>query len=242
MAEKIDVRPSFCAALRAARKCGRVAVIPDLKVRSPKEGELLRSRDPVDLALRFQAAGASALSVVTEAETFGGSLELLAQVAERVQLPVLRKDFIRDQKDLQETVEAGASAVLLIVAHLSRDELADLHQGAHDLGLETLIEVHTEAELETVLDLGLKLDTLGVNNRDIVRFETDSGTVATTERLARLIPEGTLLVSESGIGSADDVRRAALAGATAVLVGTALLQATEPTELLHAFQMALQKV
>lgn len=242
MAETVRARPSFTGALREARARGQVAVIPDLKVRSPKEGELIRDRDPVELARAFEAAGAPVLSVVTEEKTFGGSLTMLAQVAESVRVPVLRKDFIRDRNDLEETAQAGASAVLLIVAHLRRDQLASLHAAAHDLGLETLIEVHTEAELEMVLDLNLELDALGVNNRDIVQFETDAGTVATTERLAAMVPKTTLLISESGIMSVDDVRRAVEAGATAVLVGTALLQAEDPVKQLQAFQMALQEV
>ena len=157
-------------------------------------------------------------------------------------MPVLREDFIRDLRDVEATAKAGASAVLLIAAHLTSTRLAALHKGAQALGLETLIEVHTEAELMKVLDLGLRLDALGINNRDITRLETDAGTVANTERLAALVPPGTLLVSESGIGSVDDVRRAVQAGATAVLVGTALLLAADPVEAFHSFQWALQKV
>lgn len=242
MTEAAGSRPTFSAALRRARADGRVAVIPDIKVRSPKEGELLRGRDPVDLAVRFEAGGAPALSVVTATGAFGGSLDLLARVAESVRVPVLRKDFIRDLRDVEATAKAGASAVLLIAAHLTSTRLAALHEGAQALGLETLIEVHTEAELMKVLDLGLRLDALGINNRDITRLETDAGTVANTERLAALVPPGTLLVSESGIGSVDDVRRAVQAGATAVLVGTALLLAADPVEAFHSFQWALQKV
>lgn len=228
-------RPSFVTALLAERGRGKVPVIPDLKVRSPKEGQLIAG-DPVDLAQALVTAGAPALSVVTEGKEFAGSVDMLARVARNVNVPVLRKDFIRDPRDIQVTYEAGASAVLLIVAQLSRDELVALHDKAHQVGLETLIEVHNQQELEMVK--GLRLDALGINNRDILQLELDSGTVSTTEQLASGVPPGTVLVSESGITSTDDVRRAMRAGATAVLVGTAILRAQDPTECLRAFRSA----
>lgn len=232
--QSLNGRSSFSEALRAVRRSGRMAVIPDIKVRSPKEGALLRGRDPVELAKLLEAAGAAALSVVTEEESFGGSLELLEKVCCAVQVPVLRKDFIQDETQLKESQEAGADAVLLIAAHLEGPRLARLHEAAHRLGLETLIEVHTEAELKSVI--GLQLDALGINNRDILQLERDGGTVATTERLARLVPDSIVLISESGIATVDDVRRAARAGATAVLVGTAILQADDPAACLQAMQ------
>lgn len=233
--ERLPFRPSFAAALRREQQSGRVPVIPDLKVRSPKEGELLRGRDPVRFARELAAAGAPAISVVTESERFGGSLEMLAAVAAGVDVPVLRKDFIRDPAELERSQAAGAAAVLLIAAHLAAEELAALHEEAHRRGLQTLIEVHTPEELAKVR--GLELDALGINNRDILQLERDDGTVSTTERLAPLVPPGTLLVSESGIATPEDVHRAIAAGATAVLVGTAILKAADPVACLRALQM-----
>lgn len=235
-----QVRPSFAQALVAASLTDRVPVICDLKMRSPKEGLLVGARDPVALAVALAEAGAPALSVVTESGQFGGSLDLLSRVAREVSVPVLRKDFIKSRRDIEDTYNAGASAVLLIAAHLSQAELIDLHEEAHRFGLETLIEVHTREELERVT--GMQLDVLGINNRDIVQLEMDSGTVANSEALAGQVPPGTVWVSESGIMTPQDVRRAVEAGATAVLVGTAILRADDPVAQLMAFQKAMLPV
>jgi indole-3-glycerol phosphate synthase len=224
------VSRSLQQALRRAQAraacTGLFPVIPDIKLRSPKAGDLLGDRDPVALASALAAAGAPALSVVTETAHFGGSLSLLRAVAAAVQIPVLCKDFIRTPSDIAAAAHAGAAAVLLIAAHLPPPLLAELHEEAHDLGLETVVEVHTAEELQRVLSL--RLDCLGINNRDITGLELDAGDVRTTETLAADVPPGTTFISESGIHTPADVSCAQRASATAVLVGTAILQAADP--------------
>jgi indole-3-glycerol phosphate synthase len=151
-------------------------------------------------------------------------------------VPILRKDFVRTEAGLDETVAAGADAILLTVGILADEEglLARLHAAARERGLETLVEVHDEKELARVAELGLRPDLLGVNNRDILIGETDDGDVALTESLAPGRPSGVLLLSESAITGPDDARRARAAGADAVLVGTAILQAPDPAEAIRA--------
>jgi indole-3-glycerol phosphate synthase len=203
-------------------------VIADIKPLSPRDGDLLAGRRPADLAAALEAAGACALSVVTESRHFGGSCATLAEVAGATSLPVLRKDFLTDQIQLRQTRDAGAAAVLLIVATVPAAALRPLFDAALDLGLEPLVEVHTEAELERALELSPTL--VGINNRDILRLETDPGDVSTTHALAPKIPEGVVIVSESALLADEDVRSALAAGVDAVLVGTMLLQAADPAE------------
>ena len=174
------------------------------------------------------------ISVVTEPQDFGGSVELLRQVAAAVDAPVLRKDFVRDRAGLAATREAGASAILLTVCMIERDVFAELHETAHELGLETLVEVHDGEELEWVRSNGLEPDLLGINNRDIQVREVDDGDVSLTEGLTPLVPGGWLVLSESAITGPDDARRAREAGADAVLVGTSILQATDPAAAIDA--------
>ena len=219
-------------AIGAAQRAGQVPVIADIKPVSPRDGDLLAGRRPADLAVALEAAGACALSVVTESRHFGGSCDTLAEVVGATALPVLRKDFIVDLAQLRETREAGAAAVLLIVATVPPDALGPLFDAALDLGLEPLLEAHTEAELERALALSPTL--IGINNRDIRRLETDPGDVSTTAALAPRVPEGVVIVSESALLTDGDVRRALSAGADAVLVGTMLLQAENPAARLAA--------
>jgi len=215
----------FSAAIAAQREHGRVAVIPDIKCISPKEGDLLRGRDPVSVAASLVSFGAPVLSVVTERRHFGGSPELLQAIAERTGVPVLRKDFIKDVQGLRDTVALGATAVLLIVASVDEATLKMLYEQALSLGLEPLVEVHTAQEMALAKTLRPLL--LGINNRDILNLELDSGSPERTQRLISEKPDGCLLISESGILSAEDARRAARAGADAILVGTALWQAPD---------------
>jgi len=207
---------------------GRLPVLSEIKVRSPKEGDLLRGRDPVALAQTMAGRPVAGISVVTEPADFGGSVELLRNVAAAVEVPVLRKDFVSDRAALEETVAAGAAAILLIVSRIDRGLFAGLHGTAQELGLETLVEVHDAAEIEWVRGQELEPDILGINNRDIVRLEVDDGDVSLTERLTRLVPHGWVVLSESAIAGPDDARRARDAGADAVLVGTSILQASDP--------------
>lgn len=209
-----------------ALKNGKCKIIADIKRVSPLYGDLLRGRAPARLAAAFERQGAPCISVVTEREHFGGGLDMLRAVTDNVKIPVLRKDFIRTEKDLRLTKECGASAVLLISSvYKTPDELKDLYLGAVDAGLEPFVETHTAEELRFALRLNAGL--IGVNNKDILALERDGGTV---EHLREIIKNADVkdcvLVSESGIETEDDVKKALAYGADAVLVGTALLRGT----------------
>jgi len=221
-------RGRFSAALEAARADGRAPLVAEIKRRSPKEGDLLAGRDPAALAGTMAAAGAACLSVVTEPKHFGGSLQLLRTVTSAVSLPVLRKDFLAAPRDVEATREAGASCLLLIVARLDWPMLVALHREARRSGLESLVEVHNEAELQRALTLDL--DLLGINNRDIGRLEVDDGTVDNTLRLLAKVPPGVRIVSESAISTPEEVRAVLEAGALGALVGTSILRAPDPAE------------
>jgi indole-3-glycerol phosphate synthase len=216
----------FLEALRARAAQGFVPVIPDFKMVSPAEGPLFAGRDPVLAARAMAAAGAPVLSVVTEREHFGGSPALLREIAAAAGVPVLRKDFIQSEEDVEETAAWGASAVLLICASMPETLLRRCCAAALALGLEPLAEAHTAAELRLAASLGCPL--LGINNRDILALEKDGGTVERTAELAALKPPGTFLISESGLGSPEDVRAALRSGADGVLVGTAIWRAGDP--------------
>ncbi len=209
-------------------------VLSEIKVRSPKDGDLLRGRAPEDLAGAMAACPIAGLSVVTEADDFGGDLDIVRRVRPVVAVPILRKDFLTTEADLDETVAAGADAVLLTVCMQDDEALARLHAAARARGLETLVEVHDEEDVHRVRALGLRPDVLGINNRDILVREVDDGDVTVTERLAGGAPSGTLLLSESAIAGPDDAARARAAGADAVLVGTSILQAADPRTAIRA--------
>jgi indole-3-glycerol phosphate synthase len=221
------MRASLADRIRHRQAEGALPVISEIKVRSPKEGDLLRGRAPAELARTMAARSIAGISVVTESAEFGGSVDLLRQVAASVDVPILRKDFVRSPAGLGETLDAGASAILLTVCMLDEQLLVELHAAARELGLETLVEIHDRAELERVVALGLEPSVLGINNRDILVLEVDDGDVARTESLAALIPAGRLVLSESAIQGPEDARRARAAGADAVLVGTSILQAPD---------------
>lgn len=216
----------FAQCLLDRRRAGYAPVIPDFKLVSPADGPLFSGRDVLRAARDMEAAGAPALSVVTEERDFGGSLTLLSDLVKTVDIPVLRKDFIRTASDVEETARRGAAAVLLICACLDEDTLGSLYRDAIACGLEPLVEAHTAEELRWARDLGAKL--VGINNRDILALEKDGGTVSTTSALAAGKPEGAVLISESGIHSPAHVRAALAAGADAVLVGTAIWRAEDP--------------
>ena len=216
--ERVDVGArALSAAFERAEADGRVPVIAEVKPTSPTaDGE--RTDDPVDLAQRMVEGGAAALSVLTEPDHFGGSAETLQRVREAVDVPVLRKDFIlhEDQLDVVE-----ADVVLLIVRFLDEDgtdDLADLLAAARDRGFQVLVEAHTADEVERAVEAGA--DTVGVNNRDLAKLEVDLGTFP---EAATAAPEAVTLIAESGIGSPDDVRRMRRAGADALLVGSAIM-------------------
>jgi len=214
----------FLAALRQPR-AGDVALIAEVKKASPSKGVICQNFDPVRIAREYEAGGASCLSVLTDEKFFQGSLEYLRQIREAVTLPLLRKDFIIDERQILEAIEWGADAILLIVAILDDGRLKRFHDLALEAGLAALVEVHDEAELTRAQAMGAKL--IGVNNRDLKTFKVD---LATTERLAgALFPRGNtnespLLVAESGIYTRADVERLAKCGAKAILVGESLVR------------------
>ncbi|MFP4662382.1 MAG: indole-3-glycerol-phosphate synthase [Halanaerobiales bacterium] len=219
--------------LRKRHKEGYIPVIPDIKCKSPAEGDLIRGRDPVSLAKGLEAAGAPVISVVTENDRYGGSIQLLSDITKSVNVPVLRKDFITDEEEIRKSIDNGASSVLLISSIMTKNCLFKLIEKSLSLGIEPLVEIHTEDELKAVKNLNLSF--LGINNRDITRWEMDNGTVNNTENLAAEIPEGALLVSESSISSIEDIRRAVKAGAHSVLIGTAILKAEDSLGVYRSF-------
>ena len=207
-------------------KTGPVALIAEVKKASPSAGVICPDFDPVRIAKAYEAAGASCLSVLTDEKFFQGSLNYLRQIRQAVSLPLLRKDFIVDARQILEAVEWGADAILLIVAVLSDSQLKHFHSLASEAGLAALVEVHDEAELDRALAAGANL--IGVNNRDLKTFKVD---LATTERLAARLQTApgdlrpsTLLVAESGIHTRADVERLAKCGAGAILVGESLMR------------------
>jgi len=212
------IRP-FADALRAPP----IRIIAEIKRASPSAGPIRPDADPVAVAGEYAASGAAAISVLTDQTFFDGRLEFLALVRQAVRLPLLRKDFVIDPYQVVESRAAGADCVLLIVAALSADALADLLAQAAQLRLDALVEVHSEAEVEIALAAGARL--IGVNHRDLRTFSMD---MALTARLAPRLPLGTVLVAESGIRTAGDVQGLAAAGASAVLVGDSLMRAPSP--------------
>lgn len=222
----------FLAALRAA--CRKPAVIAEVKKASPSKGVIREDFDPVAIAQGYAAGGASCLSVLTDKQFFQGGFEVLVDVRQAIDLPLLCKDFILTPYQLYQARAAGADAALLIAAILTDVDMAYLLKVARSLGLTVLVEVHDAAELERVLALdGVQL--IGINNRNLATFETD---LATTEQLTarygdQIRSKGCLLVSESGLFSRDDLDRVQSAGADAVLVGESLMRQPDVTAALE---------
>ena len=200
-------------------------VVADIKPRSPEYGDLLRGRSPVDIARQLEAVGCPCLTNVTESTHFGGSLEILRQICRSVNIPVLRKDFIKTTDDLKATQDAGASGVLIGCSTLPPEENEILYYQAIELGLEPLVETHTAVEMAFAVSVGAKF--IGINNRDIEQLELDGGKVDKTAELIALAPKDSVIISESGILTSEDVRTAEMLGADAVLVGSALLLADD---------------
>jgi len=215
-----EPRRGFRAAL--TRRAPR-GVIAELKRASPSRGPIRADYDVPTLARGYAAAGATALSVLTDERFFSGALEHLAAARAATELPCLRKDFLVDPYQVVEARAWGADAVLLIAAALAPEEGVALLAAAADSGLDALVEVHSEAELRWALDAGATL--VGINNRDLSTFTVS---LETTERLAGLVPDGVLLVAESGVRAPADVARMRRAGAHAVLVGEAFMERPDP--------------
>ncbi|NJD91357.1 MAG: indole-3-glycerol phosphate synthase TrpC [Geobacter sp.] len=206
-------------ALRSAAQSGWTPIIAEVKKGSPSKGVIRPDFNPLDIAEIYQQNGATCLSVLTDEHFFLGHLRFLALIREQVGLPLLRKDFIFDEYQIYEAAAGGADAILLIAAMLDQSQLVDLLGKARELYLDVLLEVHDERELEMALatDCGL----IGINNRSLHTFVTD---LATTERLAKLIPAERLIVAESGINSRTDIEQLQSAGARAFLVGESLMR------------------
>ena len=237
---RLDARlpkpPSFAGAL--CRADGRLAVISEIKRRSPSAGAIAATADSATQARKYRDAGADALSVLTDTKYFGGTLDDLRLVAGEFAargpaLPRLRKDFFVHPVQVFEAREAGASAILIIVRALVDEEIRTLAGAATAAGLDALFEIHDEADLARALAHKAKI--VGVNNRDLAVFKTD---LAFTERLLPQVPAGIVKVSESGIFGAAEAGRARRAGAHAVLCGEALMKAADTAALIEEFRQA----
>ena len=218
MLERNEIR-DFAEALMNPKE-GSIALIAEVKKASPSAGVICRDFDPVRIAREYEAAGASCLSVLTDEKFFQGSLDYLRDIRSAVNLPLLRKDFIIDERQILEAIEWGADAILLIAAILSDEQLKLFHSLATEAGLAVLVEVHNEAELARAEKINAPM--IGVNNRDLKTFRVDLGT---TERLAaRMDLTNKILVGESGIHTRADVERLERCGAKAILVGESLIK------------------
>jgi indole-3-glycerol phosphate synthase len=231
-----DASPTrgFHDALR--RTPNPIALIAEIKRASPSRGVIREDFDPLRIAEQYHEAGADALSVLTDEPYFQGKPEYLTRARERVPLPALRKDFLIDEYQVYESRVLGADAILLIVAAVpDRTQLHDIRALAESLGMDALVEVHDEWELETAVESGATL--IGINNRDLRTFEVS---LETTLRLLRYFPDGITRVSESGIETADDVQRLHAAGVDALLVGETLMRAADPVAAVQEWMDACQ--
>jgi indole-3-glycerol phosphate synthase len=202
---------------------GGLRIIAEIKKASPSKGILRDDFDPVKIALSYAEGGASALSVLTDEKFFKGSLSYLTDIKKAVDIPLLRKDFIIDPYQVYEARLYGADALLLIVSALGQDELSELLGLTHSLGMNALVEVHDEEELERALDAGSRI--IGINNRDLRTFDVDLGVSA---RLSRKMPAGIIAIAESGIGSGEDIKMLSKHGLHAFLIGETFMRAPDP--------------
>jgi len=231
-----EARPSRPSLFKKLYKTEHLQVIAEMKRASPSKGLIAEGTDPVAQAISYYNAGAACISVLTDSHFFKGSFEDLAAVADNVPIPLLCKDFIIHPVQIDRAKRAGASVILLIVAALTEDELAEFHAYALDSGLEVLVEVHDEEELKRAIAINAKL--VGVNNRDLRTFEVD---LKRTEEIAALFPfdEERVLISESGIWETEDALFVADAGASAVLVGESLMRSGAVATAIQSLQVAL---
>ena len=225
--EDLEVHLREHLAERSFRKAiggpGKLSLIAELKRKSPSKGMLRAKFEPVDLAKSLERAGASALSILTDAPFFGGRIEYIDDVKKFTEVPILRKDFIIDPYQIYESAFYGADAVLLIVSILTEEKLIACMQAADRLGLEPLVEVHSKEELKTALSVGAHV--IGINHRDLGTLKIDPELSA---KLVPLVPAGKIIVAESGIQTAQDVKRMKGLGVHAILVGEALMSAADP--------------
>lgn len=230
-AEAQTARRGFVRAMQQQVAKGQPAVIAEIKKASPSKGVIRENFDPVAIAKTYEEQGAACLSVLTDRDFFQGHEDYLVAARDAVKLPVIRKDFLIDDYQVYEAKALGADCILLIVAAFpdNPSQLQDLYQLAIGLGMDVLVEVHDEAECEIAMNL--RLDMLGINNRNLRNFNTQ---LDTTLRLARQLPDELLIVTESGIHSADDVRLMQDNGINAFLVGEAFMRQDDPGQALKA--------
>lgn len=215
----------------AALELPGLSVIAEIKRRSPSAGDIDANLDPPHQAAAYESGGADAISVLTEPKFFGGSLQDLKCVREAVTLPILRKDFTRNQAQVWESRAWGADAILLIVATLGQSLLDELVTLSRDIEIDAVVEAHTAEEVDRAVDVGATI--IGVNNRDLATFTTD---LAVAETLAPRIPIGTLSIGESGVSSVEGASRMRAAGYDSILVGEALVLSSDPASLVTALK------
>jgi len=232
---KIESKPKR-SLIQKLQKADEIAIISEFKRASPSKGIINNGIEPAEQAVRYEQAGASAISVLTDSTFFKGSFSDLSAVREVVNLPILCKDFMIDSSQIDMAAKNGADIILLIVAALDQKTLNDLYQYARGMNLEVLVEVHNQSELEQALNLGAQL--IGVNNRDLKTFNVS---LEATETLAKTIKDaGAFLISESGIHQKEDVERVRNAGANGILVGEALMKSPDLAKSLQEFRLPLK--
>ncbi|MFK3958725.1 indole-3-glycerol phosphate synthase TrpC [Guptibacillus hwajinpoensis] len=209
---------SFIGSLR--KPTHELGLIAEVKKASPSKGIINANFDPVEVAKAYEKAGADAISVLTDESFFMGANSFLTEVKKHVSLPVLRKDFIIDKRQIEESKRIGADAILLIVRALGATKTKEFYDYASNLGLECLVEVHSKEELKALTDQ-FNPEVIGINNRNLATFETST---KQTHSLSQYIPQSTLMISESGISTYEDIKDVKSAGAKAVLVGEALMR------------------
>jgi len=237
--EQLREMPGFqrhCFSLMKALHRKEVSIIAEIKKSSPSKGIIRKDFDPYSLAREYAENGASAISMLTDKKYFQGNIRFISDVRASVSLPILRKDFIVDSYQLTEAKAFGADAILLIAAALEPNQLRDLHDEATQLGLDSLVEVHNEQELE-LLDLK-QVKIIGINNRNLSDFTVD---VTTTFRIATKIPKDIIIVSESGISNRADIDQLAKHGVHVVLVGESLMRAVSPGKALKSLLIPTRK-
>lgn len=214
--------------LDAVCKSDKLAVIAEIKKASPSKGLICKNFDPVEIAGKYEAGGASAVSVLTDERFFQGNIDYLINVRDSISIPVLRKEFIIDIIQIEQSASIGADALLLIAAALDTIQLKDLFQASMELNIDPLIEIHSAKELDKVMKLEPSL--IGINNRDLNTFKTD---INTTLDLIKIIPEKVAVVSESGIFSREQAFKLKETGVSAILVGESLMRNSDPAALIR---------
>ncbi len=217
-------------AIKLRKKERRNPIIAEIKVYSPKYGDLLRGRDPLNILKIYEKCGVAGISYIT-AKEFGGDISTFKTICRESNLPVLRKDFITSRNEIEKTAELEASAILLIIRIL-KDKTSEFVDYALDHGLETLVEVHTKTDVKIANET--KTPMIGINNKDILKLEMDAGNIELTEKLCRFVRDDVVKISESGIMSIKDLKRA-LKCADAALIGTAFMLAKDTEKIVKAF-------